>query len=198
MLYLKFLRKNAYRSILGVILTLGVLTPAIVFGAIGFDRPAGSELTSPVSMTLTIDDFSDFTDFPSGTNYYMLEAEAFIDEVNTDFYGEICNSSTTLSVIDQISFPIGAEVNYISAKGYTDDLCTDPYTGQQDLEGTGSEVLFTIIAGSSSIVNLPDNFISSTTAYVGRLFTDTQAVILVGLGLPVGFWIIRKILLLVK
>jgi hypothetical protein len=35
-------------------------------------------------------------------------------------------------------------------------------------------------------------------AYAGQLFTDLQTLLLVALGLPVGFWVIAKAIALVR
>jgi hypothetical protein len=35
-------------------------------------------------------------------------------------------------------------------------------------------------------------------AYAGQLFTDLSTLLLVLIGLPLGFWVVRKVLSLVK
>ena len=41
-------------------------------------------------------------------------------------------------------------------------------------------------------------FISDMLAYSGQLFTDLNVLILLAIGLPVGFWVIRKAIGLVR
>lgn len=41
-------------------------------------------------------------------------------------------------------------------------------------------------------------FITGLLAYAGQLFTDLNVLILLAIGLPVGFWVIRKAIGLVR
>jgi flagellar biogenesis protein FliO len=45
-----------------------------------------------------------------------------------------------------------------------------------------------------SIITLPDTFLGSTTAYITDLFSDLWIIIALVIGLPLGFWVIRKIM----
>lgn len=47
-----------------------------------------------------------------------------------------------------------------------------------------------------SLFILPETYISEMTSYVGDIFTDSKALILMGLGLPIGFYIIKKLIAL--
>jgi len=47
-------------------------------------------------------------------------------------------------------------------------------------------------------ITIPAEWATSTLAYAGQLFTDLSLVIVLAIGLPMGFWIIRKIISLVK
>lgn len=44
----------------------------------------------------------------------------------------------------------------------------------------------------SAIVTLDESYVTSTLAYVGQLFTDFKLYIVLVMGLPIGFWIIKK------
>lgn len=48
----------------------------------------------------------------------------------------------------------------------------------------------------TKLFNLPVGFISGTLAYIGNLFTDINPIILIVMGLPLGFWAIWKIMML--
>ena len=48
------------------------------------------------------------------------------------------------------------------------------------------------------ILTLPENFVADALAYVGQLFTDLTLVIILVIGLPLGFWVIRKVVSLVR
>jgi hypothetical protein len=49
-----------------------------------------------------------------------------------------------------------------------------------------------------AIITIPGNFATSMLAYAGQLFTDLSTLLLVLIGLPLGFWVVRKVLSLVK
>jgi hypothetical protein len=42
------------------------------------------------------------------------------------------------------------------------------------------------------------SFITASLAYAGQLFTDLNLLVLMAIGLPVGFWIIHKAIGLVR
>lgn len=48
------------------------------------------------------------------------------------------------------------------------------------------------------ILTLPANFIDDALAYVGQLFTDLNLVIILVIGLPLAFWVVRKVISLVR
>ena len=48
------------------------------------------------------------------------------------------------------------------------------------------------------ILTLPENFIADITGYSGTLFTDLAVVVVLAIGLPVGFWVIKKVIGLVR
>lgn len=47
------------------------------------------------------------------------------------------------------------------------------------------------------IIDLGVDFVTSTLAYVGGLFTDVKSLIYLVIGLPLGFWIFNKVISLV-
>jgi len=49
-----------------------------------------------------------------------------------------------------------------------------------------------------TIITVPSEFATQTLAYAGDLFTDLSLVIILAIGLPMGFWVIRKIISLVR
>jgi hypothetical protein len=44
------------------------------------------------------------------------------------------------------------------------------------------------------IIPIDENFVSSSLAYVGQLFTDTQLLVILVIGIPLAFWIITKVI----
>ena len=47
-------------------------------------------------------------------------------------------------------------------------------------------------------ITVPGSFPTDLLAYAGDLFTDLNAVVILAIGLPLGFWVIRKIISLVR
>lgn len=78
------------------------------------------------------------------------------------------------------------------------DLCADAsYTDCIESVFFRDQAIFNVVS-TTEILTLPDNFAGNLLAYTGRLFTDTSPIILIGAGLPIGFWIIKRILTLFK
>jgi hypothetical protein len=50
----------------------------------------------------------------------------------------------------------------------------------------------------TALITLPGDFITNALAYAGQLFTDLQLVVILAIGLPLGFWVIRKVISLVR
>lgn len=48
-----------------------------------------------------------------------------------------------------------------------------------------------------SLFTLPDTAIASTTAYIGSLFTDLGVFIWLAIGIPLAFYVIRKVISMV-
>jgi len=49
-----------------------------------------------------------------------------------------------------------------------------------------------------SIITIPVDFATSMVAYVGTLFTDLTPVIVILVGLPLGFWAVGKVIGLIR
>ena len=65
------------------------------------------------------------------------------------------------------------------------------------LIGGGGEGYFDSLTYDPSHITISADFASSTLAYAGQLFTDLSVPIIMIVGLPMGFWVIRKIISLV-
>lgn len=53
-------------------------------------------------------------------------------------------------------------------------------------------------AFAGTYITLPVDFIDDMLAYVGGLFDDLSVVIILVIGLPLAFWVIRKTISLVR
>jgi len=49
-----------------------------------------------------------------------------------------------------------------------------------------------------TIITLPAQFATQTLAYAGELFTDISPYFILIIGLPLAFWVIRKLISLLR
>lgn len=49
-----------------------------------------------------------------------------------------------------------------------------------------------------SLITLPEGFITDMTAYIGELFGDVSPLIILAIGLPLAFWVIKSVIGLVR
>lgn len=50
----------------------------------------------------------------------------------------------------------------------------------------------------ANYITLPEGFVTNALAYAGQLFTDTSLLIILAIGLPLAFWVIKKVISLVR
>lgn len=50
----------------------------------------------------------------------------------------------------------------------------------------------------ANYITLPEGMVASILEYGTQLFTDLNLIVILAIGLPLGFWIIRKVLSLVR
>jgi len=48
------------------------------------------------------------------------------------------------------------------------------------------------------MITVDAGFITNLTAYIGNLFTDLNVLIVLVIGLPLAFWVINKVIRLVR
>jgi hypothetical protein len=66
------------------------------------------------------------------------------------------------------------------------------------LTGIAIATLPVLTFAVGNYITLPEGFISDLLAYVGQLFTDLNLLVILAIGLPLGFWVIRKAISLVR
>lgn len=44
------------------------------------------------------------------------------------------------------------------------------------------------------MITLPENFLASTTGYIGEIFVDLWPIIALLIGLPFAFWVLKKLM----
>lgn len=66
------------------------------------------------------------------------------------------------------------------------------------LVGSAVSIALLPALAMATYITLPEGFVADTLAYVGQLFTDTSLLVILAIGLPLGFWVIRKVISLVR
>lgn len=63
----------------------------------------------------------------------------------------------------------------------------------------GGALGMAIPAGAvANYITLGDTFLADLLAYTGKLFTDISPLVILVIGLPLGFWVIRRVIGLVR
>ena len=48
------------------------------------------------------------------------------------------------------------------------------------------------------MITLPVDFLTTMTGYIGTVFTDLSTLIALAIGLPLAFWVIRRVIGLIR
>ena len=72
-----------------------------------------------------------------------------------------------------------------------------PLVFEADFGGTENLAIYATYTRTTPYITIPVEFATNTLAYAGQLFTDLSIPIILTIGLPLGFWIIKKIIGLV-
>ena len=149
-------------------LTLGV-KDSMVIAEVYFSESGNIEIAGQTEISI-------FTNFATST-WYKIEIQWQTSDskirgrVNDGSWSSWDNPQGAWTKANYIYFNGG-----VGATGYVDTLTS---TGR---------LLF---------LDLPSDIATSTLAYAGQLFTDLSLVIILTIGLPIGFWVIKKVISLV-
>jgi hypothetical protein len=191
--------------IFGLFFLAGLLLSVPVFAMITYSRtPTGYNTYNPVDFTITADTLEDL--FPEGA-LSVFSWQIFVKNNVEDKLGN-CRLSSELGGGGLLEFDIPTNVEYVEVYGYPFLACVGDIIEGVILEGEkGGSIAFVVgeepVAPEESpsttpIITLPTNMATSMLAYAGQLFTDLSTLLLVLIGLPLGFWVVRKVLSLVK
>jgi len=195
--------------ILTIILAGLFCLPAFCFAAITYSRtPAGLTPENPIIINFSFDDWE--TDLQPLIGCPNVGEE----DINLcQFWIAVCDN-TGIHCNNQ-SGSVATYTPFYSTStkniSYSFDLPAGDYTamginsgydnvpdGGDYLEGDEEGIIFTISAetpaGPGQILNIDPSGPANILAFSGRLFTDTQQLIFLAIGLPVGFWIIYKLI----
>lgn len=188
----RFYMKKLYLIIsLAVLLLIG----NSAFGAVTYERsPSGTEITSPVSFSVTLDDIFDLEfDEEIGVGYWAIVAGG----EEAEYWSEAI-ASTTLSTTFLISVPTGEAITNILSCAcppeFDFNACSENLGDNCSNTGISlesGEPAFTIIY---SFIPISSDFVVSTLAYINQGIGGLGPFLYVIIGLPLAFWVIKKIL----
>ena len=162
----------------------------LTHASISYSRiPAGAEITSPVNVSVSVDNLTDIFSEPT-PDYWGL----FIGDNNNGFFGT-CLASTTLSTFYNFILPVGTQAVEVRGLGFHEAGCPfDSIYTDVFFEGNGNDTLFTIVSGTPDLFSMPMASTSEALASTGTLGIDLWTIIALAIGLPLGFYVIRRII----
>ena len=156
--------------------------------------PTGNNITSPVTISYSVDFLADFGWLAA--NYYAFtleETNSFdVGYHQTSACFPISENSKTLI----FTIPTGTTINFEKFIGFnTDNNCL---YNNDDWASTLSADSFTIISGNVSYLTLPNSAPTDLFASVANLFSDFWILIALAIGIPLAFTIIHFIIGLIS
>ena len=188
--------KNIFKTFLLISLFLFVGSNVIALEqpeSVDYSRtPTGTFIKSPIHMEVSFTDFEEFcSTSPLTQADWKVRVWDLPDWIN--FYDTEVIASTTKSAVFDLALPI-SEYVAINPVCFTGGTWSDSGFYFEYIDDYAT--IFEII--TYTYLPLSSTFASSTLAYAGQLFTDLSLVVYLTIGLPLGFWIIKKIISLVK
>ena len=187
------------KKIILITLFLALLLPIkTAFGAYSYSRtPSGYTINNPVSFDVSFDSYADFAFPATSSDYWRLEIQG--DLGNTDF---TCLPTSTLSISQEFNLPLDIYWQ-VFAQGFSNENCSmdrqDGVYVEEDLEDPG--MIFEVVesGGSAGVFfTLPTSTLTDLQAHIGDLVTDTSLLWIIAIALPLGFWMISKVIRIVK
>lgn len=170
-----------------LLILVGVLFPVLAFAQISYSRsPSGYTITNPVSFS--IGGVFEFLP-PVDTGWKVGLYKAIVGKV----YESDCFTTTDGIYTETLS---SGEYVRVELSYYTDGGCAI-FDGALDLEYNAGNPIFEIPTPlpPAKYIPLPDDLNTSILATIGELFTDLSPLVAsIGIGLPVAFWGVRKVI----
>jgi hypothetical protein len=180
MLYPHFLRKIVPRAILGAILIAGVLTATPVFAYNLYRNPPSESV------------------FVGGCLYNTKPFLLFDleNKDNTWFFRTACDPPEIPLELDKSFFLDNHNYSIIQVENYGTCGYSESYNQCIEILKTlnpadWEEKFFSYPYG---IIFFQSSFLASILAYAGRLFNDLNPMILMWIGIAVGFWVIQYLI----
>lgn len=168
-----------------------LILPAFVFAYSSSFSPSGLIRENPQNVQVNFENFDELKSFcyigvewASGWMIYFNDVEY------NGTFGE-GYSFSELSADENFYLPIGDYVEI--AWGVWENTPSDGVFCAE-IDWDEGEIIFSVPSGEGPVVlfTLPNEAITSTTAYIGDLFHDAGLLIFLFIALPLGFYIIKK------
>jgi hypothetical protein len=188
------------KIVFGLCFSAGLLFSLPAFAFTYSRTPADYTISNPVNFSMSGATYEEINDACGDHGFAFWRLTIYsneFDETSTDIF-----ASSTFNFNLSLTLPINEYVEVLF-------VCLDSeemYAGAFFFEGEGfpePPIMFEVVAGApavagGNIITLPADFATSALAYAGQLFTDLSTIILLLIGLPIGFWVIKKTLFLKK
>lgn len=157
-----------------------------VLGAITYSRsPAGFSIQNPISFDVSFDTWD-------GTFCDIYEADGWslrYGQPAGDIYSVILPTSTlAYDFVENLPLSTYMSVTFACYQGEV--LVGEGMT----LEFDGGENLFEVVGAGGAFFTLPTSTLTNLQANIGQLVTDTSLLWILAIALPLGFWLISKII----
>lgn len=193
--------KKLYCFLISVLVG-GIFLPAFVLGAIVLEppdkyerNPSGYSVTSPVNFSILVDDIeADLQIYPKES--YTKWRVDIIPTIGENYLSPEF-LLTDLDVNWQLDLPLGTYIN-VFLKAFHIEGRWD-HVGS--FEFNNNNPIFEVIEEGPQeylILPLTSEIITGALAYTGTLFTDLNLLIVLIIGLPLAFLVIKKTISLVK
>lgn len=178
---------------------------ANAFAAVSYERaPAGIDITSPVTFSITLDDYGDIGPTCTSTaNYWTIDASTY-DYADTFYLLDVVASTTLLNdfVFD---LPEGdyieVELGCLFAVPTTQEQAASYWVDGQAIEDNGGEIIFTITSAAllEAMFTVPTSTATDVLANVTSTLGDTGflALLAIAAAIPLVFYVARGIISLV-
>jgi hypothetical protein len=179
--------------LIGLFIAL-LLPMKTALGVVTYSRsPAGYTIQNPVSFDVSFDDYYTDTGCSEGYDYWGI----YIEDVDTSSYMSQTPhpSSTTLNQIFILNLPANVynRLDFVCEEHEFDEGTNTGYP----IESNGGEPIFEVVeavAPTGGFLTLPTSTISDLQAQIGQLVTDSSLIWILAIALPLGFWIIYKMI----
>lgn len=175
-----------------------LLSPLLVEATIPPDyldylrSPTGDFITTPVNFYVTFDNATSVVAYCGvGADiewWGIVVIPKVYDTAEDYFYSETMYSTTTLTGIFSMELPFE---KYQSVASYCKKVGEEHKYYGSDLLEHSSDYIFEV---GYYWLPLQNSVISNTLAYAGYLFTDLKEIIILVIGLPIGFWFVGKVI----